>query len=129
MKRSILFGLASIAGFSFCLRNTSSAQLRLRIPTTMPRVQMIVTVQSKHHEQPAPNVEKQDIAVRERTRAKVVSWLPLKGQDAAMQLFVVLDNSSRTNAIGTHIGELQSFMHSLPPTVSVAVGYMTNGRV
>jgi VWFA-related protein len=93
-------------------------------------VQTVVTVQSKHHDEPAPDVERQDVAVYENGhRAKVVSWLPLKGQDAAMQVFLVLDSSSRTNAIGTHIAELQSFLRSMPPTAAVGVGYMTNGRV
>ncbi|MGA7409799.1 MAG: hypothetical protein WBW33_04895 [Bryobacteraceae bacterium] len=129
MKRSIVFGAAAIAA-SVCIASLPARAAASEDTDDRATAQMIVTVQSKHHDQPAPNVEKQDVAVYENGhRANVVSWSALKGQDAATQVFVVLDSSSRTNAIGTHIDELQSFMRSLPPTASVALGYMTNGRV
>jgi len=129
MKRSIVFGSAALAALA-CLTNLPARAAASENTDDRTTTQMIVTVQSKHHDQSAPSVEKQDIAVYENGhKANVVSLSALKGQDATMQLFVVLDSSSRTNAVGTHIAELQNFMRSLPPTASVAIGYMTNGRV
>ncbi len=129
MKRSIVFGSAALAAM-ICVANLPGRAAASENTDDRTTAQMIVTVQSKHHDEPAPDVEKQDVAVYENGhRANVVSWSALKGQDAAMQLFVVFDSSSRTNAIGSHIAELQGFMRSLPPNASVAVGYMTNGRV
>jgi VWFA-related protein len=128
-KCSILFGSAALAAL-VCFTNLPARAAASENTDDRATAQMIVTAQSKHHDESAPDVEKQDVAVYENGhRANVVSWSALKGPDAAMQLFVVLDSSSRVNAIGTHIAELRSFMRALPPTASVALGYMTNGRV
>ncbi len=128
MKRSFQLGLASITG----LLILTNIEARAASENTDDRgsVQMVVTVESKHHGQPASKLEKDDIAVTQAGhKAKVVSWSPLNGDDAPVQLFVVLDDSSRMNAVGTHIGELQKLLTSLPPTTSTAVGYMAKGRV
>ena len=128
MKRSIQFGLASITGL--LLFTNTAARAASENTDDHGSVQMVVTVESKHHGQPAPKLEMEDIAVTQAGhKAKVISWLPLKGDAAPVQLFVVLDDSSRMNAVGTHIGELQQLLNSLPASVSTAVGYMANGRV
>jgi hypothetical protein len=129
MKGSILLALAAlVAAVAFA----AMPPLAATSENTDDRgsAQMIVTVQSKNHDQAAPKVEKDDVLVYVGgRRAKVDGWSALTGEDAPVQLFLVLDSSSRTSAVGTHIGELRGFLRSLPPTVSTAVGYMTNGRV
>src|SRR5271170_2173898 len=129
MKRSILFCSAALAAL-VVFERTSALAAGPENTDDRAAAQLIVTVESKHRDQPAPKVEKEDVAVSVGgSRANVVSWSALKGQDAAVQLFVVLDDSSHVSAVGTHIGDLRTFLRSLPPTVSTAVGYMTNGRV
>jgi len=124
MKYSALLGLAALLLTSAFAKAAGSENT-----DDHASVQMVVTVESKHRGQAAPKLEKEDLAVYQSGhKAKVTSLSPLK-DDAPMQLFVVLDDSSRTNAIGTHIAELQSFLRSLPPTASTAVGYMANGTV
>jgi hypothetical protein len=62
-----------------------------------------------------------------RTSASVVRLQRLAGELADMQLFVFLDDSSRSGSLGTHISELKAFFETLPATTQVAVGYMRNG--
>jgi VWFA-related protein len=129
MKHSVLVEAAAVTAL---LLSANAPARAAASESTNDRgsVQVVVTVESKHHGQPAPKVEQEDVAVyQDGHRAKVTSWLPLTGQDAAVQFFLVLDDSSRTNAVGTHIEELRGFLQSLPPSVNTAVGYMTNGRV
>jgi hypothetical protein len=59
--------------------------------------------------------------------APVVRMDRLSGDLADMQLFVLLDDSTRTASLGTHFNELKSFFSALPPTTQVAIGYMRNG--
>lgn len=61
------------------------------------------------------------------TQAQVVSVQPLTGETADLQLFVLLDDSSRSSALGLHFSELRKFFEALPPTTQIAVGYMRNG--
>jgi hypothetical protein len=44
-----------------------------------------------------------------------------------MQLFILLDDSTRSFSLGTHLPELKAFVESLPASTVVAVGYMKNG--
>jgi hypothetical protein len=62
-----------------------------------------------------------------KTPAPVVHLQRLAGDLADMQLFVFLDDSTRSGSLGTHISELKTFFNSLPATTQVAVGYMRNG--
>lgn len=56
----------------------------------------------------------------------VSAWVPLRGDRAALQLVVLLDDSSR-DSIGERLSDLKSFLNALPPSTSVAIGYMRNG--
>ena len=44
-----------------------------------------------------------------------------------MQLFVLLDDSTRSSSLGIQLPELKTFLDSLPATTQVAIGYMRNG--
>lgn len=44
-----------------------------------------------------------------------------------MQLFILLDDSSRSSGLGIQLPELKKFVAALPSSTEVAVGYMRNG--
>lgn|SRR5581483_6156418 len=52
-----------------------------------------------------------------------------RGDHGKVQLFVLLDDSSRSSSLGVQLPQLRSFVESLPPNVAVGIGYMQNGRV
>jgi len=57
----------------------------------------------------------------------VVRLQRLAGDLGDMQLFVFLDDSTRSSSLGVQLPELKTFLESLPATTQVAVGYMRNG--
>jgi hypothetical protein len=59
--------------------------------------------------------------------APVVRLQRLAGELADMQLFVFLDDSTRSSSLGLQLPELKTFLESLPATTQVAIGYMRNG--
>lgn len=61
------------------------------------------------------------------TPVQIVGLQPLTGDLADVQLFILLDDSSRSASLGNQIGELKTFIKSLPPTTQLAIGYMRNG--
>jgi hypothetical protein len=108
--------VAADVGFSASLPNAG-------VPT-----QLVVTVI------PAPGVtlparlEADDLAVLlNKTRARVMGSERLTGHLADMQLFVLLDDSTRSSSLSLQLPELKNFVGSLPATTQVAVGYMQNG--
>jgi hypothetical protein len=76
----------------------------------------------------AGNPSAGDLIVQQgKNPARVVGFERLAGDLAHMQLFVLLDDSTSSASLGTHLPELKSFLGSLPETTEVAVGYMRNG--
>src|ERR1700675_530538 len=91
-------------------------------------VHMVVTAEA-HRGPDVPEIRKEDVRVYQaRERRQVADWTPLRGERGALQLFILLDNSSHTN-VGSQFGEIRSFIESQPPTTAVGIGYMRDGTV
>jgi hypothetical protein len=90
--------------------------------------QMVITAQTSQKGVAPASLEAGQLTVLTgKTPARVLRLDPLTGDMANMQLFIFLDDSSRSNSLGPQLGELKSFVESLPATTQVAVGYMRNG--
>ncbi len=108
--------IAVVPGISASTRNPD-------VPT-----QMVITVLPTHGGAPPEPVAPADITIVEgKTPATVVGLQRFTGDFAAMQLFILLDDSSQSASLSIHFPELRTFIESLPASTQVAVGYMRNG--
>ena len=83
--------------------------------TTGGPTQMVVTVHRAPVESRPDGLEAGDLAVlRNNLPASVVHLERLAGDLADMQLFVLLDDSSRSTSLGIQLPELKAFLESLP---------------
>jgi hypothetical protein len=90
--------------------------------------QMVITVRPVPGDDRPINLESADVTVlRGNTPERIVRLERLSGDLADMQLFVLLDDSTRSTSLGLQLPELKRFLESLPPTTQVAIGYMRNG--
>jgi hypothetical protein len=90
--------------------------------------QMVITVRPVPGVTPTPAVATNDLAVTQgKVAAPVTRVERLTGDLANMQLFILLDDSTRSSSLGTHLAELKTFVQSLPATTEVGIGYMRNG--
>ena len=98
------------------------------LPDLTGAPQMVVTVLPGAGGHRPDNLATGDFNVTlDKAAAPIVHLQRLNGELADMQLFVLLDDSSRSSSLGTHLAELRTFFNSLPPTTQVALGYMRNG--
>jgi hypothetical protein len=89
---------------------------------------MVVTAEA-HRGPDVPEIRKEDVQVYQgRERRQVADWTPLRGEAGALQLFILLDDSSQAN-VATQFGEIKSFIESQSPTTEVGIGYMRDGTV
>jgi hypothetical protein len=89
---------------------------------------MVITVLATRSGAEPASLEASDLKVLHgNAPAPVVRLQRLTGDHADMQLFVLLDDSSRSFSLGNHLSELKTFLESLPATTQVAIGYMRNG--
>ena len=74
-------------------------------------VHMVVTAEA-HRGPDVPEIRKEDVQVYQgRERRQVADWTPLRGERGALQLFILLDDSSHTN-VATQFGEIKSFIEA-----------------
>lgn len=90
--------------------------------------QMVITVRPAPGDDRPDGLEVGDLTVlRHNTPAPVVRLERLSGDLADMQLFILLDDSTRSSGLANQLPELRTFLQSLPATTRVALGYMRNG--
>src|SRR5579863_4503789 len=87
---------------------------------------LVVTVEP-HHGSEAPVINREDVMVYEgKERDKVIEWIPAQGEEAALELFVLLDDGSNTT-LGTQLEDIRKFILAQPATAKIGVAYMQNG--
>jgi hypothetical protein len=90
--------------------------------------QMVITMRPPLDDDRADGLEAADVTVlRGNTPVPVVRLERLSGDLADMQLFILLDDSTRSSSLAIQLPALKAFIESLPATTQVAVGYMRNG--
>ena len=93
---------------------------------------MVITVRPAPGTQPPASQPKtlepgELMVLRGNTPMRVLSLQRLTGDLADMQLFVLLDDSTRSSSLSLQFPELRTFLAALPTSTNVAIGYMRNG--
>jgi hypothetical protein len=96
------------------------------VSSTGVPVHMVVTVEPRHGSN-VPVINREDVMVYQgRDRAKVTDWLALQGDHAALQLFILIDDSANTS-LGSQLEDIRQFINAQPATTAIGVAYMRNG--
>jgi hypothetical protein len=66
------------------------------------------------------------MAYEGRDRDRVTGWLPLQGDHAGLEFFIMLDDSSNVT-LGSQLEDVRQFINAQPPTTKIGVAYMANG--
>jgi hypothetical protein len=91
-------------------------------------VHMVVTVKP-HHGKQVPAVAANDVKVYQKGQLDTVaSWVPLQGDRAGLQLYILIDDTSRST-LALQYSSIDKFIDEQPATTAIAVGYMRNGTV
>jgi hypothetical protein len=92
---------------------------------TVP-VSMVVSLEAKHGGQ-IPIINREDVRVTQgKVRLRVTDWVPLQGDQAGLELYVLLDDADRTN-ISLQFDDLRQFMSAQTASTSIGVAYMQYG--
>jgi hypothetical protein len=96
--------------------------------TDQGRGQAIVTVLPKNDREAPVDILQKDLQVKVNGKeSSVTDWVPLRGPNSDLEFVVLIDGSARSS-LGRQLGDIASFIQSLPANVKVAVGYMDAGR-
>jgi len=90
--------------------------------------QMIVTI-GHHYGFVPPVLTKDDLIVTEHYEPlTITNLIPLRGERAALDLFILVDHCSNCEP-GSKFEELSQFIRSQPPTTRVGIAYIMNGEL
>jgi hypothetical protein len=114
-----------LLGIGFVLTSRSSPQGAS--PGTVP-VRTIVSVEAEYGKA-VPEIKREDVrAFLNGKRVSVADWVPLRGDRAGLELYVLIDESISQD-VALQFDDLRNFMNAQPPTTSLGIGYMRNGTV
>jgi hypothetical protein len=75
-----------------------------------------------------PAISRGDVAVWQgRTRLPVTEWLPLQGDQAGLELYILIDERVDPNQAAL-FEQLRRFISDQPPSTAVGIAYMFNGE-
>jgi hypothetical protein len=87
---------------------------------------LLVTVEARHGSN-VPEISRADVMVREgHDRDQVTAWVPAQGDNAALELFILLDDGSDFS-LGSQLDTLHQFITAQPPSTKIGLAYMQNG--
>src|SRR5580698_1690631 len=87
---------------------------------------LVVTAEGRHGQAP-PEVIKDEVSAEvDKRPARVKQWLPLRGDDAALELYIVIDDGEDTD-LGNQFGSLKAFITGQPATTQIGLAYLRNG--
>jgi hypothetical protein len=76
-----------------------------------------------------PSLQQGDVKVKQGKNFLTVNQLiPAKGDNAALQLFILIDDTLDTG-VGNNLNDIRDFIKAQPATSVIAVGYMSNAAV
>ena len=89
-------------------------------------VHLVVTAEAHKGNNP-PEINKGEVMVYEgKTRDTVTDWIPATGDHAALELFILIDDSSNAS-LGSQLQDIKQFIGHQPQTTKIGVAYMQNG--
>jgi len=123
ITRGALFGLFLGVIFGPAPASAQQANSSTDVP-----VHMVVTVKP-HHGAQVPAVAADDVKVYQKgKRDMVASWVPLQGDRAGLQLFILIDDTSRAS-LALQYRSIDKFIEEQPASTAIGIGYIRNGTV
>jgi hypothetical protein len=128
VKSRIIRMLGPVLSIVTLLVTIPAARAAEAATTVVVPVKMTVTA-SVAEDKRMPEITQQDVFVKKgKERLTVTGWVPAQGDQAGLELFILIDDASNTS-LGSHLDELRTFINAQPPSTSVGVGYMSNATV
>jgi hypothetical protein len=93
------------------------------------QVHMVITDQAVRDDSEVPILRPENVQVKQgKNVLKVNQLIPARGDNAALQLFVLIDDTCDVG-IGNSLNDIRDFISAQPATTLVGVAYMSNATI
>lgn len=94
------------------------------------QVHMVITDQAFNDSSEVPVLRQDNVQVKVgKAVVKVEHLIPAQGDSAALQLFVLIDDTCETAALGNNLNDLRDFISAQPSSTMVGVAYLSNATI
>ena len=94
------------------------------------QVHVVITDMALRSDSEVPRLKQEEVKVKQgKTFLQVTQLIPAQGDNAALQLMILIDDTLNTQAVGNNLNDIKEFIKAQPPSTVVAVGYMSNATV
>ncbi len=94
------------------------------------QVHVVITDMALRSDSEVPRLKPEEVKVKQgKTFLQVTQLIPAQGDNAALQLMILIDDTLNTHAVGNNLNDVKEFIKAQPPSTVVAVGYMSNATV
>lgn len=102
-------------------QNTASSTAQVHVVITDAGVRSDVEV---------PHLRQDEVKVKQgKTYLQVTQLIPARGDNAALQLMILIDDTLNPSAVGNNLTDLKEFVNAQPPSTVIAVAYMANATI
>src|SRR5580692_11543700 len=123
-----LFALLIILTLRGSGAQIASSQENLSASSTV-QVHMVITDEALRDDSEVPILRPENVQVNQgKTSLKVDHLIPARADNAALQLFILIDDTCDTG-IGNSLNDLRDFINAQPATTVVGVAYMSNASI
>ena len=124
-----------VTGGGFKAYASGAAQASTESPegknaTSGAQVHMVITDAAFREDSELPPLQKEDIKVKQgKNFLDVTQLIPAQGENAALQLMILIDDTLDPTAIGNNLNDIRDFINALPKQAIIGVAYMSNAGV
>src|SRR5215469_11983434 len=97
---------------------------------TNAEVHLVITDTALRADSEVPRLKPAEVKVKQgKTFLQVTNLIPTQGDNAALQLMVLIDDTLEPAVVGNNLNDVKAFIKAQPTSTVVAVGYMANATV
>ena len=111
---------------TFCILAICWLTARSQAAKTV-QVHMVITDAALRTEKSLPALNAENVKVKQgKSFLSVAQVIPAQGDNAALQLMILIDDTLNTQAVGNNLNDLKAFIGAQPPSTAIGVAYMSN---
>jgi hypothetical protein len=93
------------------------------------QVHLVITNEAVRGDSEVPALQSGDVKVKQgKTFLKVDQLIPAQGENAALQLFILIDDTLDSR-VGNNLNDIRDFISAQPASTVIAIGYMSSATV
>jgi hypothetical protein len=131
MLKRIWVALAVVL-LTLCIQRIGTVPVTAAAENTVQKtvpVHLVVTAEPLKDGDAVSTMTREDVKVKQGKRVlPVTDWIPARGEQAALQLFILIDETCNTS-LGQHLADLKEFIGAQPASTWIALGYARNTTV